>query len=384
MAFQPPSQYIPWNLPMELSKNLRFIDSSGITVTRQNPIEYIYNIGNNLSAVIDNYNTLIATLETQGTEIATLQAQVTGILTSGSTSIPQVNGGCLNGNATGPVNVIAALLVSNACSYNTVLGTPTALTQAILAENSSVLNTLPAFSQNSVMAGLTGWKTSPATLADADNNQWLAYLDARAGISTALAAITPTCNQVHINYQANLPSFSQGFNLYFNGYTFIPAGYTDNGSNIKIVDSYGNIQLQTFNIVNTANTPGPLNISTSGTTLSANSPQYTIYVNSIVQNLALGLTCQKTTIETVANVTSGTTTNAFYTTGVWNGTTSGTTSIILGSVGFNPSFVTIIENDTSGNILEGHNYSLTWVNGIITAYMSPTTGTFNVAWIAFR
>lgn len=392
--------YTPY-YPLNVAKNLRFINSNGILVTEMYPIGttngtntdtpetgYISLIGSVLSQQIDNYTDILGVLSTYNTDIITLQGQVLAIQTSGATAIPQVNGACLNGNSVQPINVITTLLVSNTCAYNTVLGTPTSLNLAILAEGSGTLNTQPAFSQNSTMSGLSGWITSPITIADSINNSWIAYKDARSGITNALAAITPTCAQVKVEYQAVLIG-GPVINLYFSGYTFIPTGFIDNGSTVQVTDTSNNKFIQSINIVTLSTNNTPLSISTSGNTLSPTSTSYTVQVNSSVINSTLGISCQKTVIKTVNTAATSPTGNSYDVTNYNQTVTSGTTSIVLVSgLSYTPRAATVIPKDSYNAIsVLSHAYFLTYtLGGVIMSFSSgiSVTGTGNIDCITFK
>jgi len=300
--------------PLQLPANLKFIDALG------NPVSQLYPWGAtpqltspttgalslNMAAtntLIDEMRQVNIILANYATTLVSLQTQINNINTSGATALPNVNGGCLTGPPNQSIGLATAttLLIANSCAYNNVLGTPTALANSILAQCNN-LNTLPAFSQNSVMSGLTGWKTTPLTIADTINNEWIAYCDARAGITEALAAVTPDCSQVIVSFAASMPNFYSGLDLYFQGYTFIPDGFTDGGSSITVTDGMGGILIQSFNIVTTSNTPGALILNTSGSTLSPTSDTYLVNVSSNVVNSSLGLTCQKTTLSTGSRI----------------------------------------------------------------------------------
>ena len=408
--------------PLQLPANLKFIDALG------NPVSQLYPWGAtpqltspttgalslNMAAtntLIDEMRQVNIILANYATTLVSLQTQINNINTSGATALPNVNGGCLTGPPNQSIGLATAttLLIANSCAYNNVLGTPTALANSILAQCNN-LNTLPAFSQNSVMSGLTGWKTSPLTIADTINNQWLSYCDARAGITEALAAVTPDCSQVIISFAASMPNFYSGLDLYFQGYTFIPDGFTDGGSSITVTDGMGGILVQSFKIVTTSNTPGALVLNTSGSTLSPTSDTYLVNVSSNVVNSSLGLTCQKTTLSTGTRVNGGpivfsgpyptgagpTPTSVFsnnnccpdigsYTAFI----TSGTTAIpIVTGLSYTPRFVTYTsKNQYSAFYAYVYApYIVYTLGGAVLTFVTPVSGpgTFSVDWIAYR
>jgi hypothetical protein len=396
----PPLQPYVSNVPLQVAKNLRFLDGAGIPVTELLPIGmvgttvndtpvtgYISRIGAVLSDQIDLYNNVDVTLNNYGADIATLQADVIALQISGTT-IPSVNGQCINGNA--PILITDAVdyLISEHCDYVPVLGSVNDLNLAIAAENPATLNTEPAFSQNSVMAGLTGWETSPITVADSLKNIWLAYLDARDGISTALAAVTPTCSQVIVDFLPTYNAASGLFNFFANGYSFIPTGYTNNGSLLVITDNVGGTYTTLFDIVSYSQAgAGPLTIGISGTPLSTSVSSYTVELSSNVQNSSIGLTCSKTVIKETT-VSGGTGTNCCPIIGNYTDSVSGTTIPIISGLSFTPSYVSITPKDSTTALafLTGSGHYVDYIQGGANLVFSNglQTTTLNIDWAAYK
>lgn len=291
-------QQCVFNATHTVAKNLRFIDANGDPTSRQFTNDYLDNVGQNVSSLIDEYNQILTVLQNQGGNIVTLQQEVTALLTSGFT-LPSVSAGCLSSGNTLPINTVTSLLVTNTCSYNSALDTPANLSRSVLVQGVG-LNTGTAFSNpGTTMSNIAGWNQSPTTTANTINNLWLAVNDLRGGMSLIMQAITPSCNQIVVNYITNLPSFTTGIQLFFAGYTFIPTGYADAGSTITVTDTANNTITQSLNII-TASTSGSVTIPISGTALLANS-NYTVTVTSNVTNATWKTSCQKTTIKTVTN-----------------------------------------------------------------------------------
>lgn len=335
--------------PLTVAANLRYVDANGDLVTRLYPNDYTELIGSSVSAIKTQIAGIDIILSDYNTRIADLEADVLAIQTSGVTFMLYVNGGCLNGNVSVPITTSVTSLIANTCAYNTILGTTTALALSVGALGIGTLNSLPAFSQNSAMSGLANWKSSLNTTADLEYNLALAYLDSRAGISTALAAVTPTCAQVVIDYQS-VSNTVLTFLLYFNGYTFIPTGYTDNSSLIRITDTDGNFYQTGFNIVTASTSTSPVTLSTSGSTLSPTSVTYQIQVTSKVQNIALNTTCDKVVIRTVNNPSTGSAASTGPDIGTWELTlTSGSvvdySYIVDAGVAYTPRYVSLTRRD---------------------------------------
>jgi hypothetical protein len=386
------------NVPLQVAKNLRFLDSNGIPVTELLPIGmngtivadspttgYISCIGAAVSSQIDLYNNVSNTLIQYGQDISTLQSEVAALQASGTT-IPVVNGYCFSNNVLTPITTITELIAQNSCDYNTVLGTTSALASSVLVEAPGTLNSLPAFSQNSAMAGLSGWVSNPLTIADAVNNLWLSYLDSRAGVSKAINAVIPTCSQVIVDFQPVYSSSLGGFNIYFSGYSFIPSGYGDNGSTITITDGKGGILEVGFSIVEQAASTNPLFIASSGSALSPIAASYQVEVMASVSNAGIGSNCVKTVIRSTQ---SAQVSNSI---GAYIATISGTVATIpiVAGLSYNPSMVyPTAGNAYTGTLLQANAYYISYVSGganlnFVTPPDTGNGGVIEINWAAYK
>jgi len=382
------------NTPLVVARNLRFL-VAGIPVTEMLPIGmvgnvvndnpetgYISRIGAILSDQIDLYNTVQNTLNQYEIDITSLDVRVTALEISGTT-VPSVNGYCYNGNSAILVTDMTELLTQDLCDYKTVLGTATDLSSGLSTSAPGTTNQLDAFSQNSTLSGLNGWlPTLSPTVADTINNIWLAYFDARAGITKTLEAVTPNCSQVIVDFQSVYSSTAGGFNLFFSGYSFIPSGYLDGGSTVTITDDQSGILYTGFNIVNQAANVNPLFLSISGSTLSPTSAFYTVSITSNVANASIGTTCVKTVIHT-SSLEGGA--GSIYNIGNFTDGVSGTTATIVSGLTYGPRFVQLTAKDsgTATALLNG--YYLTYTNdGATLTLLSSVQTTLNLDWIAYK
>lgn len=280
--------------------NLRYLDANEILVTELYPREYITIIGQNVNTIINNFTDLSALVTTQQAEIIELQLLTSGITAPYET--PEISPSCLVNNCSGctsqPIDQVLTLMVSAWCTFVNVIGSNSQLLTAVSTQCPN-LNSEVAFSGGQ-MNGLQGWISNPTTVADSLINMWLTICDARAGIQTLFDAVTPTCAQVIVNFAANVVSYTEGINLYFSGYSFIPTGFVDNGSIVRVVDTAGNIYQTSIDVPDQSLLQAPFNIPITGTTLLPNS-NYTVYLVSNLTNPATDLTCEKTTIVTAIN-----------------------------------------------------------------------------------
>jgi hypothetical protein len=307
----PPPTYV-LNKKQVVAANLRFNDSNGILVTEMypvNPVEgqpdstetgYIMLIGSRLSSALDTINAINAVLDSQNSSIETLENQVAQILASGATAIPQVSGGCLNGNIVDDINVITDLLVENACDYIGVLGTTTALNTSIGAQCPN-LNTLPAYSQNTDMAGLAGWVTTPSTVADILNNIQRSICDMRSGVDNALEWATPNCSSIQIQLSGYYNPSNKEITVYTGG-SFLPTIFEDNGgSELEVRDSFGNVYTSSFDVEDII-AAGFITRDLTSSGLSQTS-KYTVFFKWDVTSTTPSLGCAGTKVITVDNTT---------------------------------------------------------------------------------
>lgn len=398
----PPVQPYVSNTPLTVAANLRYVDANGDLVTRLYPNDYVELIGSHTSILISSMAAANTLLGTYGNNITTLQSQVAALQSSGDTFMLYVTGTCLYSNDGLPHQIDDAVnrLMGNTCQYNTILGTPTELANTVGAQCTN-LATLPAYSQNSDMAGLAGWFTTPVTIAQVVSNDLKAYCDIRTGMDNVMAAVTPTCSQVIVDYSpiSNTPLT---FQLYFRGYTFIPTGYSDNSSTIKITDDYGNIYLTGFNIVTASEDTNPVTLQTSGSALSYSSPSYEILVTSKVTNSTLGTTCEKAVIRRVPNPTATITpSECCPDMGTWSlvvtsGSTISASYNLISGLSYTPRYVGITSKSaanvgmSSAGVLDMYQIYITYVfGGAVLNFASggghaDFAGTLEYDWIAYR
>lgn len=304
----PVQQYVP-NVPLQVAKNLRFIDPNGYPVDKQFPNDYTVNIGGTVSNNIDTINIILDTLGEQETLIANNATAINNILASGATAIPDVYAYCFLSSGAGlyPMNVVVDDLTKSVCNYYSSVGTASQMSLAG-SQQCANLNTGARFAvPNAQMQSITGWKSTIQTVADSLNNLWLTTCDLRGGMELVMAQIKPSCSQVIVDYQA-VPTIVAGTTptmlLYFAGYTFVPEGYTDTGSSVIIVDGAGNEVTSSFDIIALAQSETPLSVVlTPGVMLPTTN--YTVYVNSSVENTTWGNSCYKGVVKTVSNTTTG-------------------------------------------------------------------------------
>ncbi len=287
------------NTPLQVAKNLRYLDGNGDEVRTLYPNDYTSLIGSTTSSLIDQYNQIVTILAAYDARITILETKVTNILASGST-VPVVNAYCLyNDNVPHPITDSFQLLASAWCTYQTTAGTSTDWATAATTMCSN-LGTLPAYSQNSVMSGLSGWINTPTTAAQSMKNLWLSYCDMRVGVTTALSQSNITCANIHIHYSSIYNPLSKIVTFYFNS-SSIPSNFASGATTgtITITDSGNHTYVSTFNIVSAVNT-GYVAFDLTNSPLSQTSV-YTAIMQYTLTSTTPSLGCSGGVVGTVLN-----------------------------------------------------------------------------------
>lgn len=300
----PQPQPFVLNTPLQVAAALRYLNANGDTVTQLYPNDYTSLIGGAVNTLIGQNTTTIGILATQNNQIGVLQSEVAALLTSATGFVPTVNGYCLyNDNALHPITDAVQRSISLQCDYNSVLGTPTALSLSILKQCAN-LGTSPAYSQNSTMSALAGWVTSPLTIADAVNNIWLSYCDARTGITQALSQSAITCASITIHYTTVYNPNSKIVSYYFYS-SSIPTNFSANNTNsglITITDLDGNTYTKTFDLY-AAVLAGSITANISASSLSPTS-SYNTVISYTIASTTPALGCSGAKPGTILNYTT--------------------------------------------------------------------------------
>jgi len=376
------NQFVP-NRPLTIPSNMRFFNSNNDLVSQLYPIvdgstlpdptnSFIPFVASQVSLIKDQLVSVNTILSAYNSRISALEVTVSQIQSSGATAIPVVNGGCLNGSIAAPMQNVMALLVTNACNYNTVLGTPTALSLAILAQCANLASADSYSNPGSPMSSLSGWATTPTTVAQMENNQWLAYCDARAGITQALLQSTPKCSDIHINMSGYYDSSIQTIYVSFPNSSY-PVGTIDLGaSTITVSDSSGHSMITTLtspNLLSYLNggLTGVLSLPLTSTISQIETYTVTLYA---VLNLANNATVCPNISSWVAGQTISyslqplITTNVLYTVSLLDASSG---SVVVATVTYtNP---TTPQNHTFSALTAGHTYNIrvsVTINGDVT------------------
>lgn len=277
----PPSTLYVSNVnPIIIPINLRYNDANGDPVTSLFPLDYLTLVGQDLNNLVGTTNTTNVTVAIHTNQIAVLQNAVSTIPPAYNT--PTISGQCLNSNTVQGIDVILGLLVSAWCSYTTITGSGSQLVNSI-SKQCPNLNSDTSFAGGQ-MAAITGWVSSPATLADSLTNLWLTVCDARTGIKDILTQLGNICP---VTTATPLTTSSVG-------YTLLPYITTNVTYEVNLYLASGGTSLQTATYTN------PSGLQTSSFTgLTTNTNYKIVVITTVIGNTPV--TCNAIYVSTVSS-----------------------------------------------------------------------------------
>ena len=178
-------------------------------------------------------NTHTSQIAQNTSDIRILQNSVPPVLTVSS---------CLSGTIE-DIDVVLANLEGQFCGYKAVLGSTSQITTSYGPNIVCVTgSTKQLVNPKQTMSGITGWRNTPATLAEHLQNLWLTVCDMRSAVNLILT----TCCQVSCESIVIKLSYkwidSETLRLFFTG-TTLPMGFYDCGGEtvLTLTDGLGNI-----------------------------------------------------------------------------------------------------------------------------------------------
>jgi hypothetical protein len=184
-----------------------------------------------IESVCQNFVNEICNLKTQvntlSGRITTLQNQVDNL------DIPSGDEVVVTTTISGP-KVVSQALIDVSKSYTdfkAILGSESQIQTAIARQTSAL---------NSLMSGVAGWITTPTTEAQSINNVWLLLSNFAPRIAANEACCASGCEDIKVGFIVTIEGHLATLSFTAGAGTFIPSGYTDNGSALTITDSLGN------------------------------------------------------------------------------------------------------------------------------------------------
>jgi len=269
-------------------------DLNGDLVTSMKVSDYAKAIGIKVCTLQSLVNQHTSTIANHETRIIALENEEPVVV------LPKVTPNCVVTPAVATdMDIVLEALEDQFCQLRTVTGTPTALSQGITNQCTS-LNTSPKLSGSGTMSSIAGWKTTVSTVADSLTNLWLTICDMRAAVQAVQTCCSITCQDILVDYIVTIVDNGATLRIYFSGYSNIPSGFTScnpSGSVMNISDGLGGSYNLNIDIPVAANNPAPITVNVADTPLS-NSGTFTFTLASCLTNGTL--TCNKTVPKTAS------------------------------------------------------------------------------------
>ena len=266
-------------------------DLNGDLVTSLSQLDYLRAIGLRVCTIFSTVNSHTATLTNHETRITAIETQG-----AAEFDLPLVTPSCvLPGNSPEPMNEVLEALEEQFCELRGIVGSVTDLSQSI-GKQCVNLNTSPSLSTTSNMSAIAGWKPVVSTVADSLNNMWLTICDIREALKDLKTVTGKTCSDVVVNFLANITENGGAIDLFFSGYTILPAGFQNcaaQGSKLTITDGQSGVHVIYVDLPGQSTSSVPLRIELNTTPLSP-SGSFTFTLDSCVTDGSL--TCNKTIV----------------------------------------------------------------------------------------
>jgi len=149
-----------------------------------------------------------------------------------------------------PLSQAVNLLATNYCTYKNKVGSLVQIDTAIGRQCSNL---------NVSFIGDANFIQAPTTLADSDNNQWIAICSALNRLTALEAcACKVKCEDIKIGFEVAINEDGTGITLHYTSVmgTFIPTGFVDTLSTLTINDEFGHERVYTgLNVVQNGFSP---------------------------------------------------------------------------------------------------------------------------------
>jgi hypothetical protein len=241
---------------MTLPACLQYNDAQGNPVTQLPLDQFATLIANQVCTNLLSIQTINATLANYDTRISTLEQCVLPC----NQFVPekQVVPTCIiNVGQLTDVSVLLLALETRFCALETAVGSPALINNAI--SQTTIQGSTNMLSTNGTYSSVTGWQSSPSTLAQSVQNAWSVIDDLYAAVLEIQNNCCPTgCDSVVFAYTTsnvlNAAGFIESVNFNFTG-SSIPAAFTEQSgkSIITITDADGvtvNTQVQVTTLQN--------------------------------------------------------------------------------------------------------------------------------------
>ncbi len=288
---------------------LQYADPLGDLVVQLPVYEWATLIGNKICDNIASISLLNQNILNLETRVDILEACVLPCTPAGS-SDPDILSSCLfvDGQGQGtlvPTSTLLSALEQDFCSYKSVVGTVQQINSAISAQ--CITGTTSVLSGTAGNYGsIPGWQSNASTLAQINQNQWIAICDMHTAITNIQnnCCDTASCDgfDLFINPQVNTDPNGTVLSIDVSLVgSQLPANFVDNGSSYVVTDGVNQIN-SNFNFVNSFLNNATFNIAPLGT-LDVSGVPLTVTVTARVEASDASSNCEvvKTAV-TASNV----------------------------------------------------------------------------------
>lgn len=268
----------------------QFVNQTGDTVTTMTIEDYAKAIGTRVCSLILDIQSLQSRVTSLETRVTTIENTCCN---EDEYTLPLISSCTLGPNPGGwPMQSVLEALEAAFCDLKAATGTSSALYLAIAKQCANLDTQASLASPGTNMGSLTGWVTQASynTVADSLNNMWITICDLRAAVLSLQGCCQPSCSDIEINMYAAISGGN--LEIYLTG--TIPSGFADCtgiGSLVTIVDSDGNLYNTNIQLVTNINQP-PTLITLASTPLNP-VLDFTITLNSCLNNATAGVTCER-------------------------------------------------------------------------------------------
>lgn len=244
--------------------------STGNPVTVLPLDQFAQLLGNKVCDILTEINTIKLDIIDLQDRIVVLENCVLPCVSPGSvTPTIEVISSCLYPGVTVSLSDLVLELESQFCTFRNAVGSVTLINSAISAQCLTALDT--RLSGPGTYGSVTGWVTSPSTLAESNVDQWLVICD----LYEAVKGIKETCCDTgcsgvifgvsYIPLDSNSDGVVDNLLLNFTSST-IPVGFSDCGGAtiVTITDINGVSITQSINVTTLSTDPAGVTISLSG------------------------------------------------------------------------------------------------------------------------
>lgn len=253
---------------------LRYNDPLGNPVTQLPLDQFAVLLGNKVCDIITDVNNLELALADLQTRVTVLENCVLPCTPSTGGGDFDVLSGCLFPGQLVPISQLVQNLESAFCQFRAAVGTVSLINSAVSAQ--CLFGTTPTLSGSGTYGSLSGWVSTPTTLAESNFNQWLVLCDLYAAVQSIQNNCCVTgCNGVvfDVRYQTvdnNGDGIAEALTLNFSNST-IPAGFSDCNGNttITITDSIGTSITTSVNVTSSAASGAGVTVTLGGLNTTA-------------------------------------------------------------------------------------------------------------------